>query len=756
MCSLLAAVAVIWQSKTDDNSLPKLGRDFFLFDETDHIKCSYDDLAHFKHLQYCLCSEVCRLSHISESFGLFVCHNFYDLLKIFLNAMVDASALEKFPTCCLQLMEELGGKKSKKKERSRLRHPNHIFTSDQNDELNGSVLKNLNDATHDAPGPIYLYRNLWSFGKNLGDAISRFSKKTPNIFPFNKELTEVGKVLSESDDEPKSITSEFFCDINQTSLEAECIKRLVKLTRIFAFLSTNTEHRTLECLSAVVVSLLEQLNSLAEGYLYRANENPKNPYLIAKAHVMQQNYIDLTIAAVSSLLSCLRPQDLTKNFNAVVFFRDRILIPSIKGGSIDLYKLMQQASEGSSTPHVPFSMCGQHKVELRLETAELSPLSRGLIIACRSRIRELVIHTAAGGFDGKCQIFNNIKELATNPEFPVVMIGSAQEIAFRFGESLKSFNLRSERVRCTVSTTFIGNFADRYFSSIMVSDDCKVALHHQMKVLRCQTIRKHLVPKLLIRSNERRKMVLCVLVELFNNGEHGVAESHGERKAMVIGNENTNFVSLVGEIFPLIRAIVVCIKENLSDSQIEWSVLELLFRVSSNILSHDSQMEPVDYQRQRRSDQHNLLKWSHNAFACRDQNDPIWKQAVYIFRFAKWMYTIATLLLDTDSCEMIHKFAFNINSPSWGADGGQDITCASITSMRNTCLELETIEKHLFPVSTTKSSATSSVMNAYAKVVTTDMTRDLEESFPISPSASVAARHLLAITKDYCSESSIN
>jgi len=753
ICSLLAALAVIWQSKIDDNSLPKLGRDFFLFDETDRIKCSYDDLVHFKHLQYCLCSEVCRLSHISETFGSFFCDSFYDFLTIFLNAMVDASVLEKFPTGCLKLMEELGGKKSRKKELSRLRYPDHIFTSDKNDEPNGSDLKN--DATYDAPGPLYLHCNLWSFGKNLGDAISRFSKKSSSIFPFDKELTEVGKVLSESNDEPKSKTSEFCCDINQTSLEAECIKRLIKVTRIFAFLSTNTESRTLECLSAVVMSLLEQLNSLAEGYLYRANENPKNPYLIAKAHVIQQNYIDLTVAAVSTLLSCLRPQDLRKNFNAVVFFRDRILIPSIQGGSIDLYRLMQHASEGLSTPHVPFSMCGQHKVEFRLETEELSPLSRGLIIACRSRIRELVIHTAAGGFDGKCQIFNNIKELATNPDFPVVMIGSAQEIAFRFGESLKSFNLHSGRVQCTASTTFIGNFADRYLSSIMVSGDWKVALHQQMIFLRCQTIRKHLVPKLLIRSNERRKLVLSVLVELFNNDEHGVAESHGERKAMVIGNEDINFVSLVGEIFSLIRAIVVCIKESLSDSQIEWSVVELLFRLSSNLLSHDSQLEPVDYQRQRRSDQHNLLKWSHNTFACRDQNDPIWKQAVYIFRFAKWIHTIATLLLDTDSCEMIHKFAFNINSPSWGADGEIDISCVPINSMRNTCLELETIEQHIFPASTTNSSATS-VMNAYAKIATTDTTRNLAESFPISPSASVAASNLLAITKEYCSESSIN
>eukprot|EP00590_Aulacoseira_subarctica_P007328 CAMPEP_0172433358 /NCGR_PEP_ID=MMETSP1064-20121228/67829_1 /TAXON_ID=202472 /ORGANISM="Aulacoseira subarctica , Strain CCAP 1002/5" /LENGTH=83 /DNA_ID=CAMNT_0013181245 /DNA_START=392 /DNA_END=640 /DNA_ORIENTATION=+ len=83
--------------------------------------------------------------------------------------MVDASVLEKFPTGCLKLMEELGGKKSRKKELSRLRYPDHIFTSDKNDEPNGSDLKN--DATYDAPGPLYLHCNLWSFGKNLGDAI---------------------------------------------------------------------------------------------------------------------------------------------------------------------------------------------------------------------------------------------------------------------------------------------------------------------------------------------------------------------------------------------------------------------------------------------------------------------------------------------------------------------------------------------------------------------------------------------------------
>ncbi len=757
ICSLLAALGTIRKHESRV-SLQELYQGFFLFDETDRFRFNFNDFTYFKHLRHCLYAEFCRLSIMSETCKSIILHGVYDFLTIFLDATVDASCLYKFPTCYLDIMEEVGGEKSRKKERAclrRLREGMRNSASD-NPDLDAFGFKIPNDAAFDAPGPLYLCRNLWTFGRNLGIAISQNIPDALGESLDKKELAEVSDILSDSKEEFVLLTSELLSEVKQPSLESECIKRLTKLTRILTCFALNPMKNTLDCVSAIVTSIIEQLNYVTEGYSYQMMTR-NDPYSLAKFHILQENYTELAVAVISSILSCLRPQDLVENLNVLAFFRDSIVSPSLRGGSIELNKLMRQALQSppfpcerssSRFPHVPFSLCQPLEKDTSLNVAGLSNLSKALGFACRRRLREVVLHTALGSFNGKCSIlhiFNELIEIATNSSISFPIDESHQRFAFRFGHSLRSPNLISERGEPILRKTILSDVIDRCLSLIKFSNERNESLSRQMKVLRWQTIQNFLIPKISIKSAERRKLVLGVLSGLFHNENSEVNTTDDGSSVLLLRDYGDDSLAcLYDHICPLIKAIILCTKEALGSSYIDWAIVELLFQLSTKIILTKTQDENSYKEKGIRI---SLLSWSHRTFALQDCNVN-WQHAKYIFHFSKWMHTLANLLINTDSREALHRFAFVMKDSSWSTERKTCTKPVSLTSLLTTLLDMESDEQTLF--ADVNNSSSRKVVNIYAKPAV-ELKNTKIESCPITPTALGAANELLVATSFYFS-----
>ena len=710
-----------------------------------------------KYLRQCLSAELCRLSHVSRSCDTLVRNGMCEALTSFLDGMADASCLERFPTCSLDCMEEIGGPNSRAKERARLHDAHKAVQIDmRNDpDCDASGIRRPKDTTFDAPGPHYLCRNLWKFGANLGQAMTRRN----GIIAYEPEsssevISDIAKILLESNSTlPNSMIP--------ASMERECMKRLMKLRGIFVCFASSLTKRTNACLSATAVSMIEQLNYVAEGTTYQ-DMSSDDPYARAKAHVLQQNYSELTVAAISSLLSSLSPKDLNQGLNAIMFARDYILAPSLRSGRIELHNIMRQAlqsspfaSELSSVriPHVPFSLCQSFQNINVSSTAELHSLSKALSHASQRRIRELIIHTASGSSGGRCAtlpIFNEIMELGTNTTVAGGTDEPYQQLAFQCGSSLRSLKPAAEidPVNFFCRNKF-GYVVDRYLSLLDVSCDRYDSLSRQLNVLRSQTIRNFLIPKLSFRSlsSERRIMVLSVIGELFNAKKTGTSTTDRAEVRLAIDSPEISFASLHEDICPLIKALAFCVREFFGNARLDWKVLELLFWASTNILLIETEDDPLEEeteQRRRRKGVATLLDWSHET--CTLQSDKDWRCAIYIYHFSEWMHVLATLLKDEACVETLHEFAVIKKGSSW-ITGGPDIEVPLLLSpLLATHAALDKAEKGLFPP--TEKIVCSKVSNVYAKPVVEESVATPENS-PMTIGANRAVRELLVATSSY-------
>lgn len=236
ICSVLAALVTV-RKHGFGGSLQELFQSIFLSDETDTLRFDFHDFTYLKYIRHCLCGEVCRLSHISKACKSLVLCGVYEFFTIFLDAAVDASCLYEFPTSCLDVMEGIGGRKSRNRERMRLRQLREACDGMKNrtiehPDLHAFGLNITNDTAPDAPGPLYLCRNLWTFGQNLYQAISNNSSQQIGQSVNSKELVELSHILSDSNEEYVSIRRDILNEVKEPSQESECIKRVLKLTRI--------------------------------------------------------------------------------------------------------------------------------------------------------------------------------------------------------------------------------------------------------------------------------------------------------------------------------------------------------------------------------------------------------------------------------------------------------------------------------------------------------------------------------------------
>jgi hypothetical protein len=760
ICSVLAALVTV-RKHGFGGSLQELFQSIFLSDETDTLRFDFHDFTYLKYIRHCLCGEVCRLSHISKACKSLVLCGVYEFFTIFLDAAVDASCLYEFPTSCLDVMEGIGGRKSRNRERMRLRQLREACDGMKNrtiehPDLHAFGLNITNDTAPDAPGPLYLCRNLWTFGQNLYQAISNNSSQQIGQSVNSKELVELSHILSDSNEEYVSIRRDILNEVKEPSQESECIKRVIKLTRILTFFGLNPTENKIECISTILKSLIEQLNYVTEGYSYQMMTQ-SDPFSLAKFHILQENYSELAVAVISSILSCVRPQDLVDSLNVMTFFRDFIFSPSLRGGSIELGKLMRQALQSpplpcgraaSRFPHVPFSICHTHEKDVSLRVKELSILSKAIGFASRRRLREIVLHTALGSFDGKSSllpVFNELIELATNPSISFPDDESHQQFAVSFGRSLGSLNWICDTHEPLLHRSGLSKIIDSCLSRVDFSKERCYSLNRQLKALRWQTLQNFLIPKLSIKSAERRKLVLHILKGMFHSKDRGKNSDKSESSVCLLqGSESNCFVCLYDHICPLIKGISICVKEALASFQLDWELVELLFQCSTSIIMAKVENGHVGDEKEI---ENSLLHWSHHTFALQDCSS-YWQHAKYIFHFSKWMHSLATLLINTETCEALHKYAFLAKDSSWRNETNDYETPAFLSSMLMTHLDLERDEQILF--AKVNESLSSRVINVYAKPVV-KIVHTAIENRPSTSTALGAMNELLVATSFYFS-----
>lgn len=260
ICSCIAAVSVVSDSIHDtvDLMVPSA--------ETD----SGDDLWK-AHVAQCLSSEITLLSKECPRLTDLVAGNWAQYASNLVQAFLDATTLERFPSCNLQRIRTNGDGECYRSEKRSLLRINAQFEQTCNpNEVSVPGIRKRKDEEYDTPGAVYNGRFVWAFCRALGEII--------HLTDGSSERTDVGTALLDADCDLTRRPGSFF---NGASLESECMKRLQQFRTVVSVVAAND---VLPCFGfqsvswLIIKTSLSQLLRVSQGlsYLDRAVQSDDN------------------------------------------------------------------------------------------------------------------------------------------------------------------------------------------------------------------------------------------------------------------------------------------------------------------------------------------------------------------------------------------------------------------------------------------------------------------------------------------------
>lgn len=270
-----------------------------------------NDKIYHRQVGQCFSAELCRVARVSHKCLYITSTGISAILNTCIDALADASTLDRFPTINSSILVTVGGERSKQKEKIRLEAINVIDTVDQGvqrPDIEASGIRKQKKDALDTPGPSYMIAHIWSFVNNLGHSLIDISLFESQSKDAKIKLGKLGVALLKSDDDLplhiKLVCSEALRALGPISLERECMKRMMKLRNIFsailhktvpmADLNTSAPDcvvNSSEMVSLLIKALLDQLIDIATGVqYYEKNGLHEDLYIQAKARVLQFTY----------------------------------------------------------------------------------------------------------------------------------------------------------------------------------------------------------------------------------------------------------------------------------------------------------------------------------------------------------------------------------------------------------------------------------------------------------------------------------
>ncbi len=305
------------------------------------------------------------------------------LLKTFIEALLDANALNIFATSNYKLMVDIGGKKSEEREK----------------KLAQRLIASLDDTSRDAididydlevrllqrfksqPG-LFVAKYLWTFASNLGILL-----KTGSM----DQLGEVGNAMLDKgydmDASVQELCEDVLGSLSLVSMERQCMKRLMVLRNILYALTNSTRENQQENLindvfATTIKQMFQELDMIAKGTQCNNNDSDhKYSYNSAKLSALQNAYSHLIVTTASWLVRQISLKHMASYHRYAQLLFDGLLFPSLQLGNTTIR---------SNENIVRFDFSPQ----LFCSGNNNSSLSLDLFNATNRHVRELVIYVA--------------------------------------------------------------------------------------------------------------------------------------------------------------------------------------------------------------------------------------------------------------------------------------------------------------------------------------------------------------------------
>ncbi len=277
ICSCIAGVTVVIDS---DQFFPDV--QMALSAPAFASKNGLDDDLWESHLAQCLSSELALLGIEFSRPRKIIEGNLADHLLNLVQALLDATTLERFPSCNLTRIRTYGGPQCYQSEKRSLLLLNSCLDQECDpSEVPALKMKKRKSEEHDTPGAAYNCRFVWDFSRCLGETL--------HLGQVSTEVGDIGKALQSADFDINADPFQFF---NGISLESECLKRAQLLRTIVSTAVSNESTAGLNFRSIswlVIEASFSQLLRVSQGlsYLDRAIrsegsdlENWKRPKLM--------------------------------------------------------------------------------------------------------------------------------------------------------------------------------------------------------------------------------------------------------------------------------------------------------------------------------------------------------------------------------------------------------------------------------------------------------------------------------------------
>ena len=322
-------------------------------------KFSIDD-EYLNDARECLCSELCHVAKFGKNCMKIIDHMADAvILRTFLSAATNANVINEFPSFNKGIMIKIGGIQSKEKEDRSLSKALKKLESHSNnhpDAEGQSVQRHILDHC-DTPGSIYMSSHFWRFCADLGIVLHSTAKDRPAC--ERSFMLELGSSCLA--DDSSFFASNSLKSLPQSSLERECLKRVILLKRILntafripAYFGTElskikiyTSTRTI--VSSVISGLILQASCLIKGLdYYERNPSSSQPYTRAKTQALFTAYSDFMSSILSQLLL---PQAIDVVSDQTEFVYRHVVLPILSNQGLHINRTFFEASAGNPAGH---------------------------------------------------------------------------------------------------------------------------------------------------------------------------------------------------------------------------------------------------------------------------------------------------------------------------------------------------------------------------------------------------------------------
>lgn len=308
------------------------------------------------------------------------------LLKTFIEALLDANALNIFATSNYKIMADVGGKKSEEREKKLAQRLMASVEETSRDEIDidYDLEKRSLHRFKNQPG-LFVAKYLWTFASNLGILL-----KTGSM----DQIVEVGNAILDKEYGMEASVHELCEDVlgslSLVSMERQCMKRFMVLRKVFCALINSDRENQQENLindifATTIKQMFQELDMIAKGTQCNNNDlDHKHSYNSAKLRALQNAYSHLLVTTASWLVRqiSLKHKSLYRGYTQLLF--DDLLFPSLQLGQSNQY--LTRSNENI----VRFDFAPQ----LFGPGNKNSSLSLDLFNATNRHVRELVIYAA--------------------------------------------------------------------------------------------------------------------------------------------------------------------------------------------------------------------------------------------------------------------------------------------------------------------------------------------------------------------------